>query len=102
MNEKNSTWKITCAMIAMGGLNIFWSPASCAIFISFYLTLNTIDFVKSLSIIKWGFNPLWDVKFKDIGYVTAYGFTIVTIWMGLRFGIARFKEKVTKAIVLKS
>ena len=89
-------------MMAMGAVNYFWSPTSCAIFVSFYLTMNTINFLQSLAIIKWNFQPLWSVKTKDVGYVMAFGFGIVTIGIGLKRGLAHVKQRATKAIILRS
>jgi len=75
----------------MGGLNYFWSPTSCAIGMSLYLTMNTLDFLHTLAIIKWDFQPLWTVKNKDIGHVMAFGLGILTIGMGIRRGLSRIK-----------
>ena len=91
LSKDSSTWKITCVMIAMGAANYFWSPTSCGIFVSVYLTMNTLDFLKSLSVLKWGNEPWWSVKSKDLGYVMAFGFGVLTIGMGIRRGISNLK-----------
>ena len=78
-------------MMALGAANYFWSPTSCAIFVSAYLTMNTIDLVHSLAVVKWDIEPLWSVKTKDIDYVMAFGFGILTMGMGLKRGLSHIK-----------
>lgn len=53
--------------------------------------MNTIDLVHSLAVVKWDIEPLWSVKTKDIDYVMAFGFGILTMGMGLKRGLSHIK-----------
>ena len=66
-----------------------------------YLTLLTLDMLKSLSVVKYGIDPLWSWKMKDAGYMIACSFAAITIVVATKTGIAKLKDRATKAMVLK-
>jgi hypothetical protein len=100
-SDQYATLPISFTVLALGSINYFLSPTTCAIFVGGYLTLLTADFAKSISVIKFGVDPLWRWKMKDMGYVVACCFGALTFAVVTRSGIARLKERTSKAIIIK-
>ena len=87
-------------MLGCGSITYFTSPTLCAVMMSSYLTFLSADFMKSMYVMKKGGEPWWSVKVKDIGYVTACGFLMLTTLTLARAGIARFRTNMTKSLVV--
>jgi hypothetical protein len=71
------------------------------LFVGGYVTLLAADYAKSISVLKFGLNPLWRWKMKDMGYIMACCFGVLTVAAVTKVGIAKLKDRATKAIVLK-
>ena len=89
--QKHSTVIVTTSILGLGAVNYFLSPMSTAVFVTGYLTLLSIDFAKSISVIKFGKNPLWTWKMKDMGYLMLYTFCAITVLAATKAGIAKLK-----------
>lgn len=61
----------------------------------------TVDFLKSIAVLKFGWEPVWHWKMKDMGYVTACGFAAVTATVITKRGISKLKERTSKALALR-
>lgn len=82
-SDQYATIPISFTILGLGSINYFLSPTSCAIFVAGYLTLLAADYAKSISVLKFGMDPLWRWKMKDMGYVVAccfgaWTFAVVT------------------------
>jgi hypothetical protein len=71
------------------------------LFVGGYITLLAADYAKSISVLKFGLNPLWSWKMKDMGYIMACCFGALTVAAVTKAGITKLKDRATKAIVLK-
>lgn len=89
--EKHSTVFATASILGLGAVNYFLSPISTAVFVTGYLTLLSVDFAKSISVIKFGKNPLWTWKMKDMGFLMLYTFCAITVLVGTKAGISKLK-----------
>jgi hypothetical protein len=89
--DKHSTVFVTASILGLGAVNFFLNPMCTAIFVPSYLVLLSIDFIKSISVIKFGKNPLWTWKMKDIGYLTLYTFCALTAMAATKAGISKLK-----------
>lgn len=69
-------------------------------FLGSYLTILAADFLKSLDVIKYGRDPLWTWKMKDLGHVMTSAFGLITLGLVLRSGFRRLKQRVSKELVL--
>jgi len=58
--------------------------------------------LKSLFVIKFGIEPIWTWKMKDMGYLYACSLGAITCAILMKAGIAKLKEQTTKAIILKN
>jgi hypothetical protein len=94
--DKYSTVYVTASILGLGALNFFLSPMSTAVFVPCYLGLLSLDFVKSISVIKFGKSPLWTWKMKDVGYLALYTFYALTALAVTKAGILKLKQKVTQ------
>lgn len=97
----DSTIVYTSSVLAMGGINYFFFPTGCALFVSSYLLCLVADYVKSLSVIRFGVDPFWEWKMKEVGYIYCWAFGMLTVGVLGRAGIAKLKDRATKEIVLK-
>jgi hypothetical protein len=82
-SDQYATIPISFTILGLGSINYFLSPTSCAIFVAGYLTLLAADYAKSISVLRFGMDPLWRWKMKDMGYVVAccfgaWTFAVVT------------------------
>lgn len=100
-SDQFATLPLSFTVLALGSINYFLSPTSCALFVGGYLTLLTADFAKSISVLKFGVEPAWRWKMKDMGYVVACCFGAWTLAVVTKSGIAKLKERTSKAMVLK-
>lgn len=102
-SDKYATMPLSFTILALGSVNYFLSPTTCAIFVTTYLTLLTVDYAKSISVLKFGVEPLWNWRMKDMGYVLACCFGALTLAVVTRSGISKLKERVahTRAIIAK-
>ena len=82
-------------------MNYFLAPTACGLFISSYLTLLSIDFLKSMVAIKYGTNPMWNWKMEDVGYLMTFSAGIFTVAVLTKSGLTRLRERAQKALVLK-
>ena len=100
--QEGSTLETTATFLGLGGVTFFLQPTMCAFFLSSYLLLLQIDFLKSLVAIRLGKDPLWKWKMRDCGYVMGTTFGILTVLFLTKQGIAKLKERaVQRALVTK-
>ena len=92
--QRGTTTIHTGIMLSLGAVNYFLHPSICAIFVTSYLLLSQVDFIKSLAVIKKGSEPWWEWKMKDVGFVMNSALGFFTLIMLTRRGIARLKEGV--------
>lgn len=90
-SDQLATIPLTFTILSMGAINYFISPTTCAIFVTSYLTLLAADYAKSISVLKFGVDPLWRWKMKDMGYVLACCFGALTVGFITRSGIKKLK-----------
>lgn len=89
--DKHSTVFVTVSILGLGALNFCFSPMTTAIFVPCYLGLLSLDFIKSVSVIKFGKSPLWTWKMKDVGYLALYTFSALAALAATKAGILKLK-----------
>ncbi len=82
---------VTASILGLGAINYYLSPMSTLVFVTGYLSLLGIDFAKSISVIKFGKNPLWTWKMKDMGFLMLYTFCAISVIAGTKAGITKLK-----------
>lgn len=95
-NIKGSTVPYTCSILGLGAITYFYQPTFCGLFVSSYLTLLFLDFLKSLSVVKYGIEPLWEWQMKDLGFVMTSAFGFFTLAVLTKVGLTKLKERATK------
>jgi hypothetical protein len=66
-----------------------------------YLTLLQADLLKSLVVVKYGWDPLWQWKMKDCAFLVASSFGALTLALLARSGKAKLMERVkTKGLTI--
>ena len=89
--QEGSTTLSTCTVLGFGVINYFFHPTLCAVFVSSYLLLLQADLMKSMFVMKYGNDPLWQWKMKDCAYLINSTFGFLTCLVLARHGLARLK-----------
>ena len=96
-----STTPYTAAVLALGSIHYFTSPTLCALAVGGYLTLLVCDYLKSLSVIRFGAEPAWRWRMSDLSFVFLCGFGAATGVVLTRAGVGRLRERASKALAVR-
>jgi hypothetical protein len=77
--------------LGLGAINYFLAPTACGFFVSSYLTLLSVDYLKSMLVIKYGINSPWSWKMQDVGYLMAFSAGIFSMTVVTKRGLARLR-----------
>jgi hypothetical protein len=99
--QRGSTAAITSSILGLAAINYFTAPTACAFFISSYLTMLSLDFLKSMVVIKYGINPPWKWKMQDMGYLMTLTAALFTVVVLTKSGLSKLRERAQRGLILK-